>query len=73
MARPCNERGATVVARFSPRARAGLPVALPIGVSELTSEERPLLSESDFEHWKNRLKRNPWKEVRKLNQRLAPS
>lgn len=66
-----NERGATAVAPFSPRARAGLPVAMPLSWSELDSEEQPRFLVSEFESWKKRLARNPWKEMPKLEQHLA--
>jgi bifunctional non-homologous end joining protein LigD len=65
-----NERGATAVAPFSPRARAGLPVAMPLNWSELKSESRPEFRVSDFEKWKKRLARDPWKEMQKTDQRL---
>ena len=65
-----NERGATAVAPFSPRARAGLPVAVPLSWSELTSETAPRYTVADFGEWKNRLKRDPWKEMQSLDQRL---
>ena len=66
-----NERGATAVAPFSPRARAGLPVAIPLSWSELASEEPPRFLVSEFEGWKKRLNRNPWKDMLKLEQHLA--
>lgn len=65
-----NERGATAVAPFSPRARAGLPVAMPLSWTELESKERPRFSVSDFETWKKRLTRDPWKEMQNIDQNL---
>ncbi len=65
-----NERGATAVAPFSPRARAGLPVAMPLSWSELSSKELPRFTVPDLTSWKDRLKRDPWKEMRILDQRL---
>ena len=65
-----NERGATAVAPFSPRARAGLPVALPLSWTELESKKRPRFQVSDFEMWKKRLTRDPWKEMQKIDQHL---
>ncbi len=67
-----NERGATAVAPFSPRARAGLPVALPLSWTELESEEQPRFSVADFEAWKKRLTRDPWKEMHNIDQNLHP-
>ena len=56
-----NERGATAVAAFSPRARAGAPVSLPLSWSDLQLEERPVVHVADFGEWKGRLSRDPWK------------
>jgi len=66
-----NERGATAVAPFSPRARAGLPVAMTLSWSELNADERPSFVVSEFSHWRARLAKNPWKDMPHLNQRLA--
>ncbi len=66
-----NDRGSTAVAPFSPRARAGLPVAMPLSWSELDASDRPAFHVSDFESWRERLKHDPWKELRKTDQRLT--
>ncbi len=66
-----NERGSTAVAPFSPRARTGLSVAMPLSWSELKSAHPPRFHVSDFPEWKKRLARNPWKEISKLQQRLV--
>jgi bifunctional non-homologous end joining protein LigD len=60
-----NERGATSVAPYSPRARAGMPVSLPLNWSELTSQSsvRPRFLVSKFAEWKKRLARDPWKTM----------
>jgi bifunctional non-homologous end joining protein LigD len=68
-----NERGSTAVAPYSPRARAGLPVALPLSWSELKSDQPPRFQVSEFPQWRKRLSRDPWKEMPKLDQRLAIS
>lgn len=65
-----NDRGATSIAPFSPRARAGLPVAIPLKWTELDNEQPPLFQVSDFHSWKKCLTRDPWKEMFKLDQRL---
>jgi bifunctional non-homologous end joining protein LigD len=65
-----NERGATSIAPFSPRAREGVSVALPLAWSELRSTERPVFRVSDFSEWKKRLHRDPWKEMLKTVPRL---
>lgn len=65
-----NERGATAIAPFSPRAREGAPVALPLRWSELKARERPVFRVSDFARWQRRLSRDPWKEMERTDQRL---
>jgi bifunctional non-homologous end joining protein LigD len=66
-----NERGATAVAAFSPRARAGAPVSLPLNWSDLKLAERPVAHVADFEEWKGRLSRDPWKQLLKSPQRIT--
>jgi bifunctional non-homologous end joining protein LigD len=66
-----NERGSTAVAPYSPRARAGLPVALPLAWNELKSDHPPRFHVSDFPQWRKRLGHDPWKEMLKLRQRLV--
>lgn len=65
-----NERGATAVAPFSPRARAGAPVSMPLAWKELSAAERPYFSVSNFDQWKARLKKDPWKGIDNLKQKL---
>jgi len=67
-----NERGATAVAAYSPRARAGATVSLPISWTDLKSPEHPVYRVSDFARWQASLKQNPWKSLPQTNQRLAP-
>jgi bifunctional non-homologous end joining protein LigD len=66
-----NERGATAVAPFSPRSRPGAAVSLPLSWSELKLPERPVVHVADFDDWKNRLRRDPWKQFLKLRQRIT--
>ena len=66
-----NERGATAVAAFSPRARAGVAVSLPLSWSELKVAERSAVHVADFAQWKSRLGRDPWKELLKSRQRIT--
>jgi bifunctional non-homologous end joining protein LigD len=66
-----NERGATAVAAFSPRARPGAPVSLPLHWSDLTFAERPVARVADFEEWHGRLSRDPWKQLLKSPQRIT--
>jgi bifunctional non-homologous end joining protein LigD len=66
-----NERGATAVAAFSPRARAGVAVSLPLNWSELKVAKRSAVHVADFEQWKSRLGHDPWKEFLKSRQRIT--
>jgi bifunctional non-homologous end joining protein LigD len=65
-----NERGATAVAAFSPRARAGAPVSLPLHWNDLKLDERPVFHVADFDAWKGRLKRDPWRKLPSMQQQL---
>lgn len=58
-----NERGATAVAPYSPRARSGAPVSLPMAWKELDSAERPRFTVKSFSEWKQRLNKDPWKDL----------
>jgi bifunctional non-homologous end joining protein LigD len=66
-----NERGATAVAAYSPRARAGAPVSLPLNWNELKLEARPLFHVADYPAWKQRLARDPWKQLPLIRQELS--
>ena len=68
-----NDRGATAVAPYSPRARSGLPVAMPLSWTELNGKERPRFQVSNIQQWRGRLKRDPWKEMLRIDQRLSLS
>jgi bifunctional non-homologous end joining protein LigD len=67
-----NERGATAVAPYSMRSRAGLPVSMPLEWKELDASERPQFSITDFADWQGRLKRNPWRKMLTVEQSLSP-
>ena len=67
-----NERGATAVAAFSPRARAGTAVSLPLSWSDLELAERPVFHAAHFEEWQGRLKKDPWKKLPTTQQRITP-
>jgi bifunctional non-homologous end joining protein LigD len=66
-----NERGATAVAAFSPRARMGAPVSLPLSWSDLDADSRPHFQVSTYEVWKPRLSRDPWKQLPQTRQSLT--
>ena len=66
-----NERGATAIAPYSPRARAGAAVALPLSWTDLKQPKHPVFAVADFSKWKQRLARDPWKDMLKTRQRLG--
>ena len=67
-----NERGATAVAPYSPRARRGVHVSLPLPWSALKLEQRPVFSVHDFPSWEKQLKADPWKAILSTSQRIDP-
>ena len=66
-----NERGATSVAAYSPRARSGGPVSMPLSWSELKLPQRPVYRVADFPEWRDRLKKDPWKAMPSVKQRVT--
>ncbi len=67
-----NERGATAVAPFSPRARAGCPAAVTLEWSELSSmSSLPHYLVTEFDRWRDRLKSDPWLAMSSVRQRLT--
>jgi bifunctional non-homologous end joining protein LigD len=65
-----NDREATSIAPFSPRARPGVPAAVPLSWEELKSAEMPVFPVADFAQWKTRLRRDPWRELLGTDQSL---
>jgi bifunctional non-homologous end joining protein LigD len=65
-----NERGSTAVAPYSPRARAGVNVSLPLPWSALDLPARPAFPAKDFPRWLAQQKLDPWKTISTTHQRL---
>jgi bifunctional non-homologous end joining protein LigD len=65
-----NERGATAVAPFSPRARPGAHVSLPLPWSTLRAAQLPVFSVRDLTQWQSQLRSDPWRAIASLNQSL---
>jgi bifunctional non-homologous end joining protein LigD len=68
-----NERGATAVAPWSPRARPNVGVAVPLNWSELKLPDRPVFAVGNFEEWRGRLKKDPWAKLLAAHQKLEIS
>jgi bifunctional non-homologous end joining protein LigD len=68
-----NERGATAVAAYSPRARPGAGVSIPLAWSELDSPQRPIFRVADFNDWHARLSKDPWKAISTTQQSITPA
>ncbi len=66
-----NERGATSIAPYSPRARHGAPVAAPLDWKELDGPKVPRFLVADFEKWKGRLRHDPWKRMLAKRQSIS--
>lgn len=66
-----NDREATSIAPFSPRARTGAPVAVTLDWKELESPNMPSFHVADFTHWKDRLRRDPWKAMPAITQTIT--
>jgi bifunctional non-homologous end joining protein LigD len=65
-----NDREATAIAPYSPRSRPGAAVAMPLSWNDLKLPNRPVFRVVDFDQWKARLKRDPWKDLSQCRQRL---
>jgi bifunctional non-homologous end joining protein LigD len=66
-----NDREATSVAPYSPRARHGTPVAVPLRWNELDLTKAPAFHVMDFEEWRTRLRRDPWTALLAERQSLS--
>jgi bifunctional non-homologous end joining protein LigD len=66
-----NERGATAIAPYSPRRRAGMPVSVPFSWSVLKEKSMPTYKTIDFETWLPSLGRDPWAALPRTQQKLT--
>jgi bifunctional non-homologous end joining protein LigD len=67
-----NQRGATAVAPYSPRARAGATISLPLPWTALTRDVHPILSVYDVAANHTKLRADPWKAFLTTHQQLHP-
>jgi bifunctional non-homologous end joining protein LigD len=73
-----NERGATAVAPYSPRARAGAGVSMPLAWPEIAASgefatTRPTFRVADFDDWSARLNKDPWTSIASTHQTITPA
>ena len=69
-----NQRGATAIAPFSPRARPGAPVSMPLDWNELSEAIGPSYFKiSNASARLNALATNPWAEFREAAKPLRPT
>lgn len=66
-----NERGSTAVAAYSPRARKGVRVAIPLHWDELRKGNPTQIAVANFDTWRKRLKDDPWAEIFHTRQALT--
>jgi bifunctional non-homologous end joining protein LigD len=66
-----NDRGSTAIAPYSPRARKGVRVALPLRWEELKDGNPSEFAVANFATWKKRLNSDPWEKMTDLNQSLT--
>jgi bifunctional non-homologous end joining protein LigD len=67
-----NQRGATAVAPYSPRAGIGAHVSLPLPWSALNHSTHPVFSVHNLDAWRSRLRTDPWKSLLTTQQQLHP-
>ena len=65
-----NQRGATAVAPYSPRARVGATISLPLPWTALTRDVHPVLSVYDVAANHTKLRADPWKNLLTTHQQL---
>jgi len=67
-----NQRGATAVAPYSPRARVGATISLPLPWTALTRDVHPSLTVYDVAANHAKLRADPWKNLLTTHQQLNP-
>jgi len=67
-----NQRGATAVAPYSPRARVGATISLPLPWTALTRDVHPVLTVYDIAANHTKLRADPWKAFLTTHQQLHP-
>ncbi len=65
-----NEREATAVAPYSSRARLRMAAAVPLEWEELKSSKAPKFLIAEFDDWRERLRRDPWKAMLSSEQEI---
>jgi bifunctional non-homologous end joining protein LigD len=66
-----NDRGATSVAAYSPRARVGIPVSMPLHWDELKKlSAYPVFRVAEITTWLGRLETDPWESIYSIQQQL---
>jgi bifunctional non-homologous end joining protein LigD len=68
-----NEREATAVAPYSSRARLGMAAALPLEWTELKGSKAPKFLIAQFDEWKDRVRKDPWKAMLTSDQEIPAS
>jgi bifunctional non-homologous end joining protein LigD len=66
-----NDRGSTAVAPYSPRARKGVRVAIPLRWEDLRKGNPTEFGVANFDAWKRRLKDDPWEDFQHTKQALT--
>ena len=66
-----NARGATAVAAFSPRARPGAPVSMPVGWNELDDKARPDFTVTTVLKRLRARRKGPWEDFFSVDQAIT--
>jgi bifunctional non-homologous end joining protein LigD len=67
-----NDRGATAVAAYSTRARAGAPISAPLKWDQLSEKIRSdQFHVENLPDWIDSMRRNPWREMHSVRQSIT--